>query len=875
MPDVTLIIDGQTVTVPAGTNIVDAARATEVAIPVFCYHPKLKPVGMCRMCLVEVWTPLVDPATRQPVLNPDGTPKLGLMMGKLQPGCVTPVAAGMVVKTVTDKVQFAQRGQLEFLLSSHPLDCPVCDKGGECPLQNLTMQFGPSTSRYDYQDKVHFEKPIPLGDTIYLDRERCILCSRCVRFQDDIAGDPVLGFDSRGRSWEIISKSDPPFDSKFSGNTTDICPVGALTSSDFRFKARVWEVRPAPVVCTHCPVGCNITLDMRHDRLMRVMPRENDFVNEIWNCDKGRYGMRYAEDAARLTTPLVRRGGQLVPATWDEALRVAAQGLMRVRSSAGAAALAGMITADAANEDFALFHHVMHGTLGTPHLDHRPGGPADVALETASARFGVSSGTNLLNLGTGTLVLLVGADPEEEAPLYVLRLRGIVARGGQLVTVNAHPTKLDGSAARVVRVAPGREAALLQAMVCGILDDGAPMGVRARGIDRLRASLKGASAVQLAAAAGVEFEAVRMLTDQLISTPNLVIMIGRTGLAQGSAVSDAAGALAAVTGAFGRPGSGVIALHPGGNARGAQDLGIVPGEGGLAAAQYWDAIARGELKGLLVAGLDPAALGAASASALDALDFLVVQDTFLSETARRADVVLPCATLAERDGTFTNAERRVQRSRQARQAPDGQRAHWQILQGIAAALGSDPGYSVSSDITDAIAVRVPAYAGARYTSLGVTSGNWGRQANESVYYDGTSYTNTEGTGVQLPTGAERDGLPPVAAPLTPLTDSVPTRTQAVLVPRAYDGRDWARGSKLAPRMVPPHVIVGPADASTLGIGVGEPVTLTSARGSATLPAQIDRGLAAGTVLIVDVAGFAAADLCDGVVTSVTIARGEA
>jgi NADH-quinone oxidoreductase subunit G len=231
--------------------------------------------------------------------------------------------------------------------------------------------------------------------------------------------------------------------------------------------------------------------------------------------------------------------------------------------------------------------------------------------------------------------------------------------------------------------------------------------------------------------------------------------------------------------------------------------------------------------------------------------------------------------LPERDGTFTNAERRVQRSRQARQAPDGQRAHWQILQGIAAALGSDPGYSVSSDITDAIAVRVPAYAGARYTSLGVTSGNWGRQANESVYYDGTSYTNTEGTGVQLPTGAERDGLPPVAAPLTPLTDSVPTRTQAVLVPRAYDGRDWARGSKLAPRMVPPHVIVGPADASTLGIGVGEPVTLTSARGSATLPAQIDRGLAAGTVLIVDVAGFAAADLCDGVVTSVTIARGEA
>jgi NADH-quinone oxidoreductase subunit G len=230
--------------------------------------------------------------------------------------------------------------------------------------------------------------------------------------------------------------------------------------------------------------------------------------------------------------------------------------------------------------------------------------------------------------------------------------------------------------------------------------------------------------------------------------------------------------------------------------------------------------------------------------------------------------------LPERDGTFTNAERRVQRSRQARQAPDGQRAHWQILQGIAAALGNDPGYSISSDVTDAIAARVVTYAGARYTSLGVTAGNWGRQANESVYYDGTSYANTEGVGIQLPTAAEGDGLPPVVSSLTPLTDAIVPGIQAVLVPRAYDGRDWARGSKLAPRMVPPHVIIGAADAGALGIGIGEPVVLASARGSITLPAQIDRGLAAGTVLIVDVAGIPAADLCDGVVTSVTIARGE-
>ena len=226
MPDVNLIIDGVTVTVPAGTNIVDAARTVQNAIPVFCYHPRLDPAGMCRMCLVQVGTPQIDRATGNLVLGEDGKPVVA-MMPKLQTACTTPVSEGMVVNTVSQPVQEAQKGVLEFLLTSHPLDCPVCDKGGECPLQNLTMGWGPAKSRYEYNDKVHFEKPVKLGDLIFLDRERCILCSRCVRFQDDIADDSVLGFDNRGRNWMIISKSEPGFDSKFSGNTTDICPVGA------------------------------------------------------------------------------------------------------------------------------------------------------------------------------------------------------------------------------------------------------------------------------------------------------------------------------------------------------------------------------------------------------------------------------------------------------------------------------------------------------------------------------------------------------------------------------------------------------------------------------------------------------------------------
>src|SRR4028118_20639 len=237
MPDITLTIDGIEVTVPQGTVVVEAARQVGVDVPVFCHHPKLTPVGMCRMCLVEIGTPKMDPATKQPVLDADGKPEIMMMRG-LQTACTNPVSQGMVVNTTTEAVTFARQGVLEMLLSSHPLDCPVCIKGGECPLQNLTMAHGPGKSRFDYEDKVHFQKPIPLSPLIDLDRERCILCARCVRFEDEIAGDPVLGFANRGRAWQIISKSDPSFNSKFSGNTVDICPVGALMRHERRFAAR-------------------------------------------------------------------------------------------------------------------------------------------------------------------------------------------------------------------------------------------------------------------------------------------------------------------------------------------------------------------------------------------------------------------------------------------------------------------------------------------------------------------------------------------------------------------------------------------------------------------------------------------------------------
>ncbi|MEI7769382.1 MAG: NADH-quinone oxidoreductase subunit NuoG, partial [Chloroflexales bacterium] len=792
MPDITLTVDGVTVTVPPGTNIVDAARVVNTAIPVFCYHPRLKPAGMCRMCLVAVGTPKIDPATRQVVLGDDGRPVIA-MMPKLQTGCTTPVSEGMVVNTLSDEVKAAQRGVLEFLLTSHPLDCPVCDKGGECPLQNLTMAWGPGVSRFDYDDKVHFEKPVALGDLITLDRERCILCARCVRFQDEVADDQVLGFDSRGRSWMIISKSDPVFDSKFSGNTTDICPVGALTSSDFRFRARVWELQSTPAVCTLCPVGCNLSLDMRHGKLMRVMPRENAAVNDIWICDKGRFGQRFTERAERLTTPLIRRGNTLEPASWAEALRLVAEKLAAVQARAGSAAIGGLAAPRLSNEDLYAFQKLFREQLGSNNLDHTIGAPGEPPIDELGGTLGVGAGTNLLALGKGAAVLVVGADPEEEAPLYMLRLRGIAQRGGSLAVAGLRPTKLERSATSRLRYRVGGELAFVRGLLKAAFEAAGTqrLALRNSGLDELRAMLSRLSMADISAACGIGEADVRATAQALLEAEHGVIVYGAEARAAGPALIQDLAALAMLTGKAGRANSGLIALLPGGNSRGAIDMGLRPDarpgyaptpSRGLGAREMW---ADSRLRALWIAGLDPAASLPVARAAIKAAEFVVVQDMFLTATAQLADVVLPAASAAERDGTYTNAERRVQRSRQAARPAGESRPDWQIVQGVAqllselrltpdawaagakgakgakaaaVALADAPAwdYLDAGELAAEIAARVPGYAGITYAALAATGGGgaWGRQPNEAIFYDGTSYANSEGVGIQCPAPAE-------------------------------------------------------------------------------------------------------------------------
>jgi len=891
MPDVTLTVDGVQVTVPAGTNIVDAARKAAIAVPVFCYHPRMKPVGMCRMCLVQVGTPKVDPATKQVVTGDDGKPVIA-MMPKLQTGCTTPVSEGMVVKTVSDEVKFAQKGVLEFLLTSHPLDCPVCDKGGECPLQNLTMQWGPGNSRFDYNDKVHFEKPIPLGDLIYLDRERCILCSRCVRFQDEIADDPVLGFDNRGRNWMIISKSDPAFDSKFSGNTTDICPVGALTSADFRFKARVWELAPKPAVCTLCPVGCNITLDMRHDELKRVMPRENPAVNDIWICDRGRFGHRFIQHESRLTTPMIRRGGALVEATWEEALQLVAEKLAAVQSAYGGNAIAGLASPRLSNEDLYSFQKLFREQLGSNNLDFRAGTAGDLDPDDAGAILGLGAGTNLMGLGQNTAVLVVGADPEEEAPVYMLRLRGIAERGGQLIVAGLRPTKLERSATAKLRYKAGTEATFVRALLRAVFDQAGTtkLGAKNTGLEQLRGALYNVNLAEAAATCGVEQAAIVAAAKAFVEAEHGIVVYGSE--ARGAGLAQELGALAALAGKVGRANSGLLALLPGGNSRGALDMGVRPdagpgyaplGKPGMAARQVWAAAAEGKVRALWIAGLDVAAELPAARAAVEAAEFVVVQELFLTETAQLADVVLPASSVAERDSTYTNAERRVQRSRQARGPVGASRPDWQIVQGVAQLLaelavapaatavaspvkggrgrastntlvaeGPTWDYITASDVAGEIAARVPGYAGITYPALTATGagGAWGRQPNEAVYYDGTSYENSEGVGIQPPSPLEAGRTVASLAPREQAGGPADERPLTLLAqPLAYDNDPLLRGSKLQPRLATAFVALSVADAERQNIHPGDSVRLTSRIGELVLPARVVTDLPAGVVVV--------------------------
>jgi NADH-quinone oxidoreductase subunit G len=460
---VTIIVDGAEIEASEGQMLVDAAKAGDVEIPVFCYEPKLgDPVGACRMCLVEI----------------EGIPKL-------QTACSTPIRDGMVVYTQTERVKEAQNAVVEFLLVNHPLDCPVCDKGGECPLQDIAMGWGHGTSRMT-DPKRHFQKPIPLSPLIKIDRERCILCYRCVRFSQEVAEDEQLQLLERGPASFVGTFNDRPYIAPFHGNIIELCPVGALTSQSYRFRARPWDIEDAGSVCTLCPSQCNVKFTVRDEGVARVLGRDNEEVDDGWLCDKGRFGYQMFSSADRPTVPQVREGGALRAADWDEALERAARGLTEAHGK-----VAAIVGGGASNEEAYLVQRMVRGPLGSNDIAGAPhralSRPTRVALSDPSLAAATSS------LDHADAILVLGTDPMHEMPILELRIRKAVRRhGANLLVATERPTALDGGAAvdsggclEAQRYAPGGAADFLEGLA-------ADLG-GARADNDLAAALKGAS----------------------------------------------------------------------------------------------------------------------------------------------------------------------------------------------------------------------------------------------------------------------------------------------------------------------------------------------------------------------------------------------
>ncbi|HEV2259876.1 MAG TPA: NADH-quinone oxidoreductase subunit G [Streptosporangiaceae bacterium] len=636
---VTVTIDGFEIKVPKGELIIRAAELLGIQIPRFCDHPLLDPIGACRQCLVEV------EGQRKPLAS-----------------CITPCAEGMVVHTqltsaVADK---AQQGVMEMLLINHPLDCPMCDKGGECPLQNQAMSNGRGETRFTF-DKRTFDKPVAISTEVLLDRERCISCTRCVRTSEEIAGDAFIEFIGRGPAQMIGTADGRPFNSYFSGNTVQVCPVGALTGAAYRFRSRPYDLVSVPSVCEHCASGCRQRTDVRRGRVMRRLAGEEPAVNEEWNCDKGRWAFSYATQPDRLTSPLVRdANGVLVPASWPHALAVAAAGLVAARDAdaerpRGAGVLAGgRLTLEDAYA-YAKFARV---ALDTNDVDMRARAhSAEEEQFLAACVAGRDIAVSYADLERAPAVLLAGFEPEDESPIVFLRLRKAVRRRRLPVfsiAALASPglAKLSGT---LLATLPGDEAAALTAVTAG---DAASA---ASGTEKADESWKNAG--QALAQAG----AVILVGERLAAVPGALSAATRLAFVSGARlawVPRRAGERGAVeAGALpgllpiGRPVSNPAARAEVARAWGKSSL---PATLGRDTTAMLDAAADGELGALVVAGVDPDDLPdpRAALHAIETAPFVVSLELRASAVTDRADVVFPVAAVAEKAGTFVNWEGR-------------------------------------------------------------------------------------------------------------------------------------------------------------------------------------------------------------------------
>ncbi|HEY3211013.1 MAG TPA: NADH-quinone oxidoreductase subunit NuoG [Actinomycetota bacterium] len=815
-PDlVTLSIDDREISVPKGTLIIRAAEDLGIEIPRFCDHPLLEPVAACRQCYVKV----------------EG-------QRKLMTSCSTPVVDGMKVFTqyTDEEVKKAQVSVLEFLLINHPLDCPVCDRGGECPLQDQALAFGPGESRYR-EAKRTYRKPLPLSALVALDRERCVLCARCTRFCDQISGDRFIELFDRGAAEQVSIAPGEDFKSPFSGNTIQICPVGALTARTYRFAARPFDVKSGDSICPHCACGCNIRVDQRRGEVVRHLARDNYAVNDAWLCDKGRFAFQFPDSSNRLTTPLLRERG-LEPVSFGEALAAVAEWC---RGSSVAILGGGRLS----DEDAFALSKLARTVLRTNDIDHRTSGSSDPGAAPVEAMQAAGMPVTYEDVERAKTILVFGLDTENELPILHLRIRKAVAKGAKVFVVHPRRTRLWDIGKHVLRL-PGEEADV--AAHVSVAEEGSDLADVRRGL----------------ADAG----------------PDGVVLVGPR-------LVGSAGAVAAVATLAGEAGAKLALLCRRANDRGALRAGLHPAllpggrslvdedqrasvegvwgaelgsEAGRDTARILEAAAARQIDVLFLVGADPlrdfpdAAL---ARRALENVRYKVVVDISSEGLAIYADAMLPAAPYLEKDGHYTDWEGRAQRLRPLRNPAGLARSEWEIFQELSEAMGADMGFHS----LDALHEEMGALLAGDEAAVDAATPARSPTARSRGAPDGYAPPSlaTEPTD----TGASRAEASGVAGTATSGRDGeLVLFTYPLLVD---EGRLSAGADALKEALEEePFAEVHPADAERLGLVEGAAARIRTSAGQAELPVRITEGIARGAVFVpYNQPGFAANTILSG------------
>jgi NADH-quinone oxidoreductase subunit G len=848
----TVTIDGRAGEANPGELLIAYAERMGTYIPRFCWHPRMREVGMCRMCLVEVDGP------RGP---------------SLQPACMLPVSEGMKVSTESPVVKKAQDGVLEFLLINHPLDCPVCDKGGECPLQDQTLTFGPGESRF-VEEKRHYEKPIAISDLVYLDRERCILCDRCTRFSKEVAGDPLIHFVSRGNRTEVNTFPDDPFASYFSGNVVQICPVGALTAKPYRFTARPWDLDQVESTCTACSVGCRVVVQSSGDRITRVQGVDADEVNWGWLCDKGRFGFESVSSPGRFTQPLVRKrwGGEATPSTWFEALERVAS-VLRNTPPEQVGVIGG---ARLTNEDAYAWAKLLKGFLRIDNVDAQLGDGLSAQFILGTAAATIDEAAN------ASAVILLGPDLKEELPILFLRLRDAAQnKKVPIVEISSKGTGMSRYARQSLVYRSGEAPALAAALVSALTIP----------VDR---QLAGVEADQINAAA----KTISTALSAGKGNGKVVIVAGRASLAESaSSIEEAVLSLVAHFGDAAR----VLGASRRANVRGALDMGFAPGmlPGRVTLAQGLDwyrakwgsvpqmpgrdtismlkAAAAGELRALILLGSDPLSDvpdAELVKAAFEKLEHLVAVDTFANPSNEQATVVLPAAGWGEKSGTTTNLEGRVSRLVSKVNGPGVTRPDWMIAVELAVRLGHDLGFESVEEVTAEIAEVAPAYIGLDLAAPGGANGvvvplarnvvgdtddvgtatDAASDLTDETTDDTTDDTTVEATAEGADEEEVRLVVPPNVVAAMPKSAVVPQpdsySLRLISAHTLYDSGTTLSNSPSLAKLAPQDAVhLHPGEIERHGLRVGDSVRLLSQRASVVLPIVEDVRIARGSAYV--------------------------